>query len=314
MTNQTQKRTLWPALGLIGVLIAGAAVWLITSAPWKTDPIVNAPPSELVSGQTVTFEGTLVCLPHRDTSGPQTLECAYGLEASGNHYGLKGLSDDALETYQTGSSISVTGIFTKADGREKYDIVGTIDITEISKSGQSAEPSPSEEGENLLFENKEAGFSLSYSSDFNLLSEDENARLPWSADSSLPGRRIFTISLPKDFLPQTNFAEATVSVGSSNNAGAVADCITGEQGKLETTKKINGIDVAVIKLDDAGAGNLYETRSYRALKGGTCFALEATIHSTNLENYPAEQGITEFDKAKVEAALEAVVSTFVFLQ
>lgn len=39
----------------------------------------------------VTIEGVAVCLPHKDTEGPNTLECAVGVKADdGTYYGISG--------------------------------------------------------------------------------------------------------------------------------------------------------------------------------------------------------------------------------
>lgn len=39
--------------------------------------------------ETISLEGKIICLPHKDTDGPQTLECAAGLQtADGKNYGL----------------------------------------------------------------------------------------------------------------------------------------------------------------------------------------------------------------------------------
>ena len=66
-------------------------------------------------------------------------------------------------------------------------------------------------------------------------------------------------------------------------------------------------------LNDAGAGNLYETTSYRGLFDGDCYAIEYTIHSTNIGNYSPDQGVKEFDKVKVQEELEKILDSFKFL-
>lgn len=75
-----------------------------------------------------TVEGEIVCLPHRNKSGGQTLECAMGLLGDdGNYYSLEILDQQDLIAgiEGTGKKIIVTGIF-KPDPNNKYDIIGTL--------------------------------------------------------------------------------------------------------------------------------------------------------------------------------------------
>ncbi len=75
---------------------------------------------------------------------------------------------------------------------------------------------------------------------------------------------------------------------------------------------INGVTYTKLESSGAGAGNLYETTSYRTVHNGQCYAIEYTIHSSNIANYPTESGITAFDKAKVQNALESIVQSLSF--
>jgi hypothetical protein len=77
----------------------------------------------------------MVCLPHKDQSGPQTLECAFGiLDDKGNYYALH----DTDSTYKniagvgTGTNVVVEGRLTPQIG-DKYESIGIIDVTSITK-------------------------------------------------------------------------------------------------------------------------------------------------------------------------------------
>lgn len=86
--------------------------------------------------------GTYTCLPHRDTSGPQTMECAFGIrdEVTGEHYAVDlrlMASTVGLDT-PTGSRVSIEGIVTpiealSSDQWRKYDIVGIISATSMKR-------------------------------------------------------------------------------------------------------------------------------------------------------------------------------------
>lgn len=104
-----------------------------------TQPVIVPPAGAIV------IRGTMVCLPHKDLSGPQTLECAFGLnDGAGRFFALrdtdptyKNISDAPMST-----PVEVIGTFTP-DEDTKYQSVGTIDVAEIRRLVQ-LQPSQSE--------------------------------------------------------------------------------------------------------------------------------------------------------------------------
>lgn len=81
---------------------------------------------------TVTLEGKAVCLPHKNTEGPQTLECAMGLKANdGTVYGVSGDKDHTLAA-MTGSDekIRITGTL-EPSTNNIYDIKQIIAVKTI---------------------------------------------------------------------------------------------------------------------------------------------------------------------------------------
>ena len=76
---------------------------------------------------------------------------------------------------------------------------------------------------------------------------------------------------------------------------------------------MHGTSLTVFSINDAGAGNLYDKTSYRAVRGGTCWAIEYTVHSTQIANYPDSYNLQPFDEARVKAVLDRLVGTFAFL-
>lgn len=83
---------------------------------------------------TVSITGTITCLPHRNKTGPMTLECAMGLHATnGTYYALR--TSNASQTIDTfNKEVRVDGILTPPNTQEKYDIAGTIDVRSIELS------------------------------------------------------------------------------------------------------------------------------------------------------------------------------------
>lgn len=91
-------------------------------------------PSTAPAPYEATLTGTYVCLPHRDTSGPQTMECAFGLKtASGEHYALDFGENSTGEEFRAGETATLFGTITpieylSSDHWQIYDIVGILSI------------------------------------------------------------------------------------------------------------------------------------------------------------------------------------------
>jgi hypothetical protein len=79
------------------------------------------------------FEGVAVCLPHKDTGGPQTLECAIGIKTEdGTYYGISGDKDNDLGTLAgSDKKVRVTGTVEPSTDT-KYNIKELINVTEIT--------------------------------------------------------------------------------------------------------------------------------------------------------------------------------------
>lgn len=84
----------------------------------------NQPPKK----ETVSLEGEIVCLPHKNTEGPQTLECAAGLKTdNGDHYGLSSKEPGSPLTAAAGSKKrAVVNGTLEPTGDATYDIKGVV--------------------------------------------------------------------------------------------------------------------------------------------------------------------------------------------
>ena len=84
----------------------------------------NQPPKK----ETVSLEGEIVCLPHKNTEGLQTLECAAGLKTDdGKHYGLSSKDSASPLTAAAGTKkrATVKGVLEPASDNT-YDIKGVV--------------------------------------------------------------------------------------------------------------------------------------------------------------------------------------------
>lgn len=134
----------------------------------------------------------------------------------------------------------------------------------------------------------------------------------WRAGTATNGVLLAQVMIPREAQPNTNFADAKFTVGKSADPAAVRECTRDAPGEQvsTTTLTMHGRTFTQLAFSDAGAGNLYETTSYRTLDKGECVAVEYTIHSTNLANYAPDQHVAAFDRAKVSAELEAMARSF----
>lgn len=84
-----------------------------------------------------TLSGEYVCLPHRDTTGPQTDECAFGLKTeAGEYYAVDfALMSQIPPTLGIGDRFSASGTITpiemlSSDHWQKYTITGIFSVTD----------------------------------------------------------------------------------------------------------------------------------------------------------------------------------------
>lgn len=118
---------------LLLIVVAAAVTISIVS-------IVGAPGPKLVDGvpdnnSQVVKAGKIVCLPHKNSDGPHTLECAMGLhdDKDNTYYALKdeqSAQGQSLLNDVSDKRVEVTGIFTLRDDKT-YDIVGEMTIEKL---------------------------------------------------------------------------------------------------------------------------------------------------------------------------------------
>lgn len=158
------------------------------------------------------------------------------------------------------------------------------------------------------YRNAEFGFSIKYpetatSSDVNLESYLPLTQTP-----------IVSFVLPRDMFAGTNLRDAGVYIGATSTPKLVASCGTSSPETGETaegTTTIDGATFSIFKSAGAGAGNFYETKVYRTVRGEMCFEIAELLHSTDVGNYP-EGTVVEFDKTEFQGYLGAMLQTFRF--
>ena len=95
------------AVALISLSVPSGSKTMTPSSSWTPAP--GTPPA---TPEQVALTGTYACLPHKASSGPQTLECAIGLQASdGSFYALdlSALKDSDAQALASNTRVSVVG-------------------------------------------------------------------------------------------------------------------------------------------------------------------------------------------------------------
>jgi hypothetical protein len=150
-----QKQKIILSIIILLIILAGVSFWYITYNQRNNTinsyddcaaagyPILESYPEQCTvpNGKTYTrsinqeevtsplsLEGQTVCLPHKNTEGPHTMECAIGLKTNdGKYYGLgTDPYDSAMST--TNRQIRVNGTL-KTSSDSKYQSEGTITVT-----------------------------------------------------------------------------------------------------------------------------------------------------------------------------------------
>ncbi len=131
----TQKTGL---LIIAAIILAAVGYFIFTQ--YGSDSALNADQALDPTPQNVTLAGTFECLPHKDTSGPQTMECAFGFRTDdGVHYAVNfGASADAATQFQSGAHVTADGNVVikealSSNQWDKYDMAGIFTITQIHK-------------------------------------------------------------------------------------------------------------------------------------------------------------------------------------
>lgn len=133
-------------LGIVILVCAGAGyVFLMPKSQGEPaqEPIPGAP-------QQVTLSGTFECLPHRDTSGVQSDECAFGIKSDdGIHYAVNfGQSAAMMQQFQARAHIKAEGFIVpeetlNTDHWRKYDMKGIFTVTQLLEGGTTTAPTAS---------------------------------------------------------------------------------------------------------------------------------------------------------------------------
>ena len=286
------------ALAVVAVLIYAGYVWT------RVDEVPMA-------AQNITTEGEYICLPHVDTDGPQTLECALGLATDDGNYALdtSELDPSAVIDLATGDRIEVTGTvmardeLTSGDRLLAYDIEGVIRVSEIRNVEDTADRHVMAGGE----------VAFNVPEDFGLAVTAEQVLV----DSVVPPCREsfdYCLYYNDSRFENTNFESAGVRIEARDDLADEEMCLaTQPAGYSDLTPGRDETDTYATSiftpLQDSAAGHTAEGSLYRLWHSDSCYEFETRLGTTQFGNYEAG-AITEFtqdDRRLVEGRLMDVL-------
>lgn len=122
-------------IGLVVMVIlavfAIGSIFVLNQVPQQSAQTPSS--TALPKSQPIEIIGEMICLPHKDDSAFQTMECAFGLKSEdGTYYALS----DTDETYKnvsqpTGEKYKAVGQFTPQDDF-KYQSIGVILVESLT--------------------------------------------------------------------------------------------------------------------------------------------------------------------------------------
>ena len=132
-----------------------------------------------------------------------------------------------------------------------------------------------------------------------------------------PGLKFFTLTIPRHssrrrILPPRRLPWAIARMPMRLRIASLRTQSGGNTSSFVATTTIGGTLFSKFRFTAAGAGSIYDTTSYRTVHAGACYAIEYTIHSSQIANYPSTYNLKPFSAAPLTAVLDRIVGTFQF--
>lgn len=153
----------------------------------------------------------------------------------------------------------------------------------------------------LDYINKEYDFSFSF--------PERDALNPNLGYQYVTNNSLARVDLSASDFRGTNLGEASFIIGASGEKTALDACLKNapEEGATSSEKVINGITMKEFSGEGVGAGNIYNTKSYRVVKNNICYEATLLLHSGRIENY--DPPVKEYDHVKALNALTEILDT-----
>lgn len=281
---------------VLAIIIIGAlAVWFFGGR----ENMANVPPDG-----PITIAGTIVCLPHADTDGPQTLECAYGLLGEDENYymlqdSMATSGPSSIVNIPTDTDVEIEGTFT-AGTDDTYATVGTIDVIRITpEDGAMPEADAMSHSDGTIMWTMPEDFGLAVTEEQILI---ESAVPPCSTPFA------YCLYYLGSAYENTNFESAGLTIRKEESLTTEDACLTTPPAGYTdltpaATSTGDGYAMSVFgPLQDAATGQYTNGEEYSLFTDDVCYTFTIRVGESQLENMPT--GTEEFTPAEREAMLD----------
>lgn len=273
-----------------------------------------------IEGQEIIVQGVSICLPHIDTSGPQTDECAFGVQTDeGVNYALdlSGIDADVMADFATQDRIEITGELIMRDAIEpesnllQYDIEGLLQVATITEiENVSGADKHVLAGGEIRFERPD-DFGLAVSQEQVLV---ESVIPPCSEGFD------YCLYYNDTTYEGTNFESAGLRIEARPDLVTEDVCLstppTGYEALEPSIREPGMYSTSVFTpVQGAATGQVAEGSVYRLAHNGSCHEFETRIGTSQFENFEpgTVEEFTENDRQALEERLHNLLETVRFI-
>ena len=202
----------------------------------------------------------------------------------------------------------IIGAFVVAVGLAQYVNLHQPSVQPPVTVATTTDESTPDLGSVVNFMDPDYNFSLMRPELASIVSDVSDGYLPYT-HSPVAG-----FELSSDLFQGTNLSQAGVYIGVTASSTMLDGCTKPSTEVLEKatgTATFKGVTWNVFTSNDAAAGNLYDSKTYRTVHNGQCYEITELLHSGNIGNFPPGT-VVQFDHDKFSNILESIAQTFSF--
>jgi len=162
-----------------------------------------------------------------------------------------------------------------------------------------------------IFSNQDFGFSFLYPKEMEM--ENPVGLWKYFADTT-SGIQLVKLKVPKIYEINTNFSDAYFNIGISTSTKDIQNCFLSSNGEVESSSTVSFGNATFYEFSGQleANGDYYNVKSYRTLHHNICYDIDLVTHFTDINSYPSDFNLQNFNQQKVDDLLNKVLNTFYF--